>query len=206
MLQGYKPTGFMELELPDLKLTASYRVLAIDHDMISIADRFLELPEIPYPITSTELPEQQPASPVVLITNPKDARYAMPLHEPLGRIKRSTHIRALVFAQTEVKQVQVWIDGENKGNMQYSGRGSRDDAPGQFIPLWTMPWSAADYDDGRAHEILISVVDAEGRQGQDMAIFRVDGQREELDAGWSGIIIHSNFEHFVSIYVTKKTI
>ncbi|RKP23205.1 Metallo-dependent phosphatase-like protein, partial [Syncephalis pseudoplumigaleata] len=111
MLQGYKPTGFMELELPDLKLTASYRILAIDHDMIGIADRLLDVPEVPMPIVSAELPDRQPSSPVVLITNPKDARYLMPDREPVGRIARSTHMRALVFADTDLAQVAVYIDG-----------------------------------------------------------------------------------------------
>jgi hypothetical protein len=31
--------------------------------------------------------------PVVLITNPKDARFIIPKHEPLGRMQKSTHIR-----------------------------------------------------------------------------------------------------------------
>ncbi|RKP07847.1 hypothetical protein THASP1DRAFT_16473, partial [Thamnocephalis sphaerospora] len=199
MLQGYKPTGFMELELPDLKLTASYRVLAVDHDLISIADRLLELPEIPYPITSVELPEKLPSSPVVLITNPKDARYALPQHEPLARIRRSTHIRALVFADADVREVQVWLDGERKDDMRYSGTGTRDGSPGSFIPLWTAAWNAADFDDGRAHQLRVVVVDAQGRTGEDSTTFRVDGERETLHAGVSGFIIQSDLEHFVSL-------
>lgn len=56
-----------------------YRVLAVDHDLFSFADlRF----------------EQWP---VVLVTNPKDAQYMHPRAEPLGRIRRSTHIRFLLF-------------------------------------------------------------------------------------------------------------
>lgn len=62
---------------PSLPSVSRYRVLAIDHDLLSFSDlRF----------------EQWPA---VLITNPKDAQYLHPGMEPLGRIRRSTHIRLL---------------------------------------------------------------------------------------------------------------
>ncbi|KAI9593790.1 Metallo-dependent phosphatase-like protein [Syncephalis fuscata] len=206
MLQGYKPSGFMELELPDLKLTASYRILAIDHDMISITDQILEVPEIPMPIISAELPEKQPSSPVILITNPKDARYLMPDREPISRIARSTHIRALIFADTDLPEVTVYVDGIMKGNMKYSGRGSRDGAPGEYIPLWTVPWSADEYNDQQPHELRIVATDTQGRVGEDTVLFRVDGHREELDVGLSGLIIHSNFESlfrrwFSSIFI-----
>lgn len=54
-----------------------YRVLAFDHDLLSFSDLKFE---------------QWPA---VLITNPKDAQYLHPGVEPLGRIRRSTHIRCV---------------------------------------------------------------------------------------------------------------
>lgn len=58
-----------------LAFVCRYRVLAFDHDLLSFSDlRF----------------EKWPA---VLITNPKDAQYLHPGVEPLGRIRRSTHIR-----------------------------------------------------------------------------------------------------------------
>ena len=53
----------------------SYRVVAIDHDILSFVDIRLN------------------TWPVVLITNPKDAHYIMPPYEPLGRMRKSTHIR-----------------------------------------------------------------------------------------------------------------
>lgn len=56
-----------------------YRVLAVDHDLFSFADLKFE------------------QWPVVLVTNPKDAQYMHPGAEPLGRIRRSTHIRFLLF-------------------------------------------------------------------------------------------------------------
>ena len=54
----------------------SYRVLAIDHDIFSFVDVRLN------------------TWPIILITNPKDAHYVMPPHEPLGRMRKSTHIRS----------------------------------------------------------------------------------------------------------------
>ena len=57
----------------------SYRVLAVDHDLISFVDVQLN------------------TWPVVLITNPKDAHYIMRPHEPLGRMRKSTHIRSLEY-------------------------------------------------------------------------------------------------------------
>ena len=52
-----------------------YRIFAIDHGFLSFVDvRFEKWP-------------------VVLITNPKDAQFFIPDHEPIHRIKRSTHIR-----------------------------------------------------------------------------------------------------------------
>lgn len=55
--------------------TRRFRVVALDHDLLSFSDLHFE---------------QWPA---VLITNPKDAQYLHPGVEPLGRIHRSTHIR-----------------------------------------------------------------------------------------------------------------
>lgn len=53
----------------------SFRVAAIDHDIFSFVDVRLH------------------KWPIILITNPKDAHYLMPAFEPIGRIKKSTHIR-----------------------------------------------------------------------------------------------------------------
>lgn len=72
-----RPLGPASLR-PDLSV-CRYRVLAVDHDLFSFADLKFE------------------QWPVVLVTNPKDAQYMHPLAEPLGRIRRSTHIRFLLF-------------------------------------------------------------------------------------------------------------
>ena len=50
-------------------------MLVVDHDLVSFSD-----------VTYGKWP-------VVVITNPKDAHYGIRAHEPLTRIRKSTHIR-----------------------------------------------------------------------------------------------------------------
>lgn len=55
-----------------------YRILAVDHGMIS----FVDVKHGDWPVT--------------LVTNPKHALFMMPAREPVDRVLRSTHIRYLV--------------------------------------------------------------------------------------------------------------
>ncbi len=71
----HAPYGNLELELGDWKTGRLFRVLAIDHGLMSHVD--VKLGEWP----------------VVLITNPKDARYMLSLHEPLEIMPNSSHVR-----------------------------------------------------------------------------------------------------------------
>ena len=57
-----------------------YRIMAIDHDLLSFTDY------------------QYKTWPVILITNPKDARFSAPAHEPSLRILHSTHIRYIIVS------------------------------------------------------------------------------------------------------------
>lgn len=59
--------------------------MAIDHDLLSFTDNRYE------------------TWPVILITNPKDARFSAPFHEPSLRILRSTHIRYIPSFDLEPK-------------------------------------------------------------------------------------------------------
>lgn len=61
--------------LPPRLPPSSYRLMAIDHDLFSFVDVALD------------------QWPVVMVTNPKDARFMVPRTEPIGRIRHSTHIR-----------------------------------------------------------------------------------------------------------------
>ena len=71
-------------------LVCSYRLMAVDHDLFSFVDVKLN------------------TWPVVLVTNPKDAHYVMKAHEPLGRMRRSTHIRC----GENVAHCVCWVDFE----------------------------------------------------------------------------------------------
>ena len=54
-----------------------FRVLALDHGLLSFVDEVYDDNNLP----------------IVIVTNPKSARYIQPAHEPLNNIRSSTHIR-----------------------------------------------------------------------------------------------------------------
>ncbi|KAI8324352.1 Metallo-dependent phosphatase [Martensiomyces pterosporus] len=172
-LQAYKAhDGYWELEIGDMKDHALYRVYAIDHDLVSFVDVTLPLPEIPLSNPSllgatVQRPIAHP--PIILVTNPKDARYLLPRHEPLERMRTSKFIRALIWADKPVVNVTIKIDGNlHERPATYKGRESsvggysgKDDRV--KIPLWVSPWDAKVYDDGKLHEIEVTAVDEDGK-------------------------------------------
>lgn len=133
VLHSRHPQGTLELELGDWMDNRRYRVLAFDHDLLSFSDlRF----------------EQWPA---VVITNPKEAQYMHPGVEPLGRIRRSTHIRILAFSEAAITAVHVSVDGEPLGECHPAGG-----------PLYVLLWDPSLYLTG-LHTIRVKVEDAAGR-------------------------------------------
>lgn len=84
--------GSLELEVGDWKDNRIYRAAAIDHGLFSFVDTKLE------------------QWPVILITNPKPVLFSMPGYEPLHRIRRSTHIRVLIFSPNKLTYAQFRID------------------------------------------------------------------------------------------------
>uniref|UniRef100_A0A8B9FPV4 Transmembrane protein 62 n=1 Tax=Amazona collaria TaxID=241587 RepID=A0A8B9FPV4_9PSIT len=114
--------GTLELELGDWMDNRKYRILAFDHDLLSFAD-----------LTFEEWP-------VVLITNPKSFLYSSSAHEPLDKIRYSTHIRILAFSPSVIASIKVYIDGVYLGNAhQVSG------------PLYVLKWSPQNYSEGFHH-------------------------------------------------------
>ncbi|KAJ1920785.1 hypothetical protein IWQ60_006920 [Tieghemiomyces parasiticus] len=207
-LKAYKPSHYLELELTDLKLHATYRVLAVDHDMITFKDIPLPLPEIPAPNvpgTGMEpphvtIPTSLPAPPVVLTTNPKDARYLLPQREPVHRILTSTHIRFLAWSQVPVANVTIQIDGRPHPHLAvYRGPAPPTDEEDtatrvNHVPLWVAPWDPQRYHDGRSHRLVITVTDRAGRTGRDQVTFRVDGRRMSMhNAAQGGWIMQTDF-------------
>ena len=79
-----------------MKSSKAYRVLALDHGLLSFVD------------TQVGAPDEWP---LLLPTNPKDARF-LSVSEPLRQIVDSTHVRCAVFSPAAVASVSVSIDGE----------------------------------------------------------------------------------------------
>ncbi|XP_013389484.1 transmembrane protein 62-like [Lingula anatina] len=111
--------GYLELELGDWKDNRMYRVVAMDHDLMSFTDVHFD------------------TWPVILITNPKDALYTLPDREPTGRMLKSTHIRLLVFSPGKILSVEVSIDTVQVGFAKQ--------AKG---PLYVLAWNPTDYSKG----------------------------------------------------------
>ncbi|KAJ2166668.1 hypothetical protein GGH15_002612 [Coemansia sp. RSA 562] len=170
-LQAYKAReGYWELEIGDMKEHAVYRVYAVDHDIVSFVDVRLPLPQIPMPnpeLLDVRVEAPVPHPPVVLVTNPKDARYLLPKHEPLERIRESTFIRMLVWTDQPVASVQVQIDGQVhphpavfRGTERQVGSSANETVK---TPLWVAPWDPELYNDGTVHELQVVATDAAGK-------------------------------------------
>ncbi|XP_067032017.1 transmembrane protein 62-like [Acropora muricata] len=144
--------GHLELELGDWLDTRNYRVLAIDHDIFSFVDVRLN------------------TWPIILITNPKDAHYVMPPHEPLGRMRKSTHIRFLAFSPAPIASATVEIDGSIFSNVATHVKG----------PLFVCQWNPDVFSTG-IHSITVKVKDTAGRISARTQLFSLDGSRPTLD-------------------------
>ena len=128
----HPPLGQLELELADFQRSQRFRVLAVDHGLLSFVD----------------VPLRQ--WPIILITNPKEAIYAMPNHEPLEKIMLSSHVRVLVFSPSPIRYVTVKIDGYVLGNATKS----------ETLPvLYTCPWSPMQLKSSKFHSIQVEAVD-----------------------------------------------
>ena len=70
-----------------------------------------------------------------------------------------------------------------------------------YLPLWTMPWQAELYNDGRDHEMVVRVVDSKSQNSVKRIVFRVDGMRavsEGMGSGLGGLVILADFNMIVS--------
>ncbi|KAF2894815.1 hypothetical protein ILUMI_11361 [Ignelater luminosus] len=139
--------GFLELELGDWKDNRMYRLLAIDHGLLSFVD------------------VQHRDWPVVLITNPKHALFVIPRKENLNIIKESTHVRILAFSLASIESVKIKIDDEN----WLECRKMKDS-------LYVARWDPSNYLKG-IHTIQVYVRDVEGREKYIAQPFSLDGTR-----------------------------
>ncbi len=146
-LYSLKPTGFLDLEVGDMKDNRMYRIIAVDHDMISFVDTNID---------------QKVA---VIVTNPKNAAFHLAHHEDISAIERSTHIRVLIFAVGTISSCVASIGGHTYSMTQSSIADS---------PLWTAPWNPADFSSD-VHIIVVTVTDSEGGTYKVQQPFSIDG-------------------------------
>ncbi|TPX35297.1 hypothetical protein SmJEL517_g02213 [Synchytrium microbalum] len=163
--------GFLELELGDMKHNDLFRIIAVDHDLVSFVDAQIYVD----------------MAPILVITNPRDSRFAIPGREPSHRISTSTHIRILAYGEN-VKQVSVTIDDTMEIECKCSSSGKAIEVGSNYLPLWTCPWKPDDFNDNAVHRIEATAVDGQNRVGTSSKhMFRVDGQRTAY--AWTGTFL-----------------
>lgn len=208
VLKSYDPvTKSLELELGDMKEHGLYRVVAVDHDLISFVDIQLPMKQIAkkgpvnalglvYPMHSNKSiiwPEMIHPSPSILITNPKDARFSIPTKEPLWRIRQSTHIRFLVFSESDAQDLSIEVSIDGKVHAEQAV------FVGDTInPLWAAAWDASLYEDRKPHKLSVKVTTKEGVAGTSSSVFRVDTNRAKIKGGSGEFIIKSKMSTVVN--------
>lgn len=137
--------GYLELELGDWKDNRMYRLAAIDHGLFSFVD------------------QKHNVWPLVLVTNPKHAKYAMPGREPLHLITTSTHIRILAFSDVDIVNVQITFDKITWMECKHT-KG----------PLYTCLWLPYLFKNG-LHHLYVKVSDELGKEAEVEHPFTLDG-------------------------------
>lgn len=140
-------SGFLELEVADWKSCRMYRLLAIDHGLLSFVD------------------VEHRKWPVAMVTNPKHALFTIPGREPLHRMTTSTHIRLLAFSTSRIIQVKVKINQDMWETCQHV-KG----------PLYVLQWDPRYYQVG-IHHISVYVIDEAGREYTSTQPFSLDGTK-----------------------------
>lgn len=168
-MYGKHPGGHLELELGDFTHSKRFRMMAFDHDIFSFVDAFVG------------------KWPIVLVTNPKDARFLVPSREPYQRMARSSHIRMLVFSPLKIVSIELEIDG-HKHFPPYAV----DDGP-----LYVSPWQPSNYEFG-LHTLQVVAVDAAGGSVMYKHTFSLDGTSLSLDL-LPQLLLLTDFHSLVSI-------
>jgi len=173
--------GFLELEVADLGWTQLYRVMAIDHDLISFTD--VQLNEWP----------------VVLVTNPKDARFLISGKEPFDRINMSSHIRILAFSphEIDIDRFEIEIDGKKHLNPVKKALHFSKDISLEDVPLYVSKWNPEEYSQG-LHTIRVKISDSKGNVKEIEYQFSLDGSTIGL-YGFGGLFLSLNFGLLVGI-------
>jgi len=121
---------FLEMELNDFKVHGVYRIISVDHDMVSITDNRLPLPELPFNFATSEINTiinnppnifNQDIPPIVHITLPKNSRFNLKRGEPLKESFSSEYIRVLVFSDHPPQDLKLslYIDGQHHTAIEF---------------------------------------------------------------------------------------
>ena len=175
-LYAMQSTGFLELELKDWMENRYYRIVAVDHDLLSFVD-----------VAYRDWP-------IVLITNPKPATFIITGHEPTSRILNSTHVRFLVFSPFPIQQITVFID-----NMMI------DDAPRHVKgPLWVSRWNPEMYSEGM-HKLIVEVQDKAGKVKSSVSEFSLNHHWSTQFTWTSSILLLTDLcTFFQGLFITTS--
>lgn len=143
--------GYLELELGDWKDNRMYRLAAIDHGHFSFVDN------------------KHNHWPIVLVTNPKHARYTIPGREPLHLIPSSTRIRILAFSDVKVETVKISFDKQSWMTCRHTEG-----------PLYVCKWLPHLFKTG-IHYLHVEVTDEHGKQAFVQHPFTLDGSLLSFD-------------------------
>jgi len=137
--------GLRELELQDWKDGRKYRLLALDHGVLSFSD------------------QSHSSWPVVHVSWPPHPTHTAADREPLHRLATATHIRLLLFSSSSISSCSFSIDGELPVACS-----SKDGT------LYTSPWQPSLYSTG-LHSLSVTAVDSSGRTNTITQPFSIDG-------------------------------
>ena len=141
----------LELELVDWKKNRAFRLVALDHGLLSFTDvRYGQWP-------------------VVLPTWPKSAEFLMPSKENVAGMVNTTHIRVLVFSDVAIRSVHVTIGDEE----------SRVATASPLGPLYLVPWTPDNYKTG-LHNMVVTATDANNRTARHNQQFTLDDTMEGI--------------------------
>lgn len=145
--------------------------MAFDHDLFSFVDVKMQ------------------TWPLILVTNPKNAKFLAPTREPIGRMLNSSHIRILVFSTARIESIEVEVDGLAVATPEAVNSG----------PLYVSPWQPNKYAFG-LHDMKIVVKDASGRSAVYVQSFSLDGTLSPIDR-LPQFLLLTDLHSLVSMYI-----
>lgn len=131
-------SGTLLLELGDWRNNRRFRIFAFDNDIFSFKDYFFN----------------KDSDVMIVITNPKNVLLASPSIEPLFRISKSSHLRALVFSGRKIQKITAFID--SKQLCSFSDHHSNNST--YINNVFSCRWDPGIYESDRVHTIRITVL------------------------------------------------